>query len=162
LLPFASLANDIAVVNVQQVLQESVAMQKVQEQVKVKRKSFQDEVVKKEESLRGEEKKLLEQRSLLAKEAFEEKAKELQTKVNDVNRTLQEKRIKYDTLYNQAVDEVQVAVNSIVGELAKEKNFKIALPKNAVLYSVSELDITKDVVTRLNTNLPKVKVDLNK
>lgn len=160
-LPFTSMAQEtIAIVDMQEVMKESVAIQKIQDQIKDKRKEFQEDVQKKEEDLREDEKKLVEQRALLAKEAYESKARDLQERVNEINRGLQKKRIEYDKASKAAVDEVQQVIADIVNDLASEKKFKIALPSAVVLFYGNELDITAEVVTRLNKKLPKVKTKL--
>ena len=160
-LPFASFAQDvIAVVDMQQVMDGSVAIEKVQEQIKKKYKSFQEEVQKKEESLREEEKKLIEQRSLLAKEAYQEKEKDLLKKINQVNRDLQEKRIQDGKKVKEAEQEVKEAIAAIVKNLASEKKFNLAIPSAVALYYDIKLDITKEVISRLNKELPKVKTKL--
>ncbi len=55
-------------------------------------------------------------------------------------------------------DEIQKAVTGIVADMAKEKGFSIAIPTSQILYADPKLDITDEVLKRLNQKLPKLDV----
>lgn len=161
MLPLASYAAEaIAVVDMEEVLKQSVAIDKIENQVKQKRKAFQEKVQSKEEELRDKQKKLAEQRSLLAKDAYETQVKEFQLKANEISRELQQQRVAYDKASSAAINEVKTAIAEIVNNLAAEKKFQLALPSGVLLYYTRELDITQEVITRLNKKLPSVKTKL--
>ncbi len=156
----ASAVEGIAVVDIEDVRKQSVAIEKIQSEVQKKRKQFQDKVQAKQDEMREGQKKLAEQRSLLAKDVYEGKIKEFQTKANEISRELQQQRLDYDKALTLANNEVTVVIAEIVAELAKEKGFNLAVPSTVVLYYTQPLDITKEVVSRLNKKLPKVKTKL--
>lgn len=153
----------IAVVNVQHIMKNSTAAQSAQTQLENKQKSFQAELTKKDEELQKEDKELGKQRGVLSKEAFEEKTRAFRGKVAAVQKEVQNKKSMLDGGYARAVGEIQKIVTTIVADMAKEKGFLLAVPTESspnwqVLYADSKLDITTEVLERLNKKLPKLEV----
>jgi outer membrane protein len=153
----------IAVVNIQQIMKDSTAAKMVHDKVEDKQKSFQTELTKRDEELQKEDKDLAGQRGALSKDAFEEKSRAFRKKVTDVQKDVQTKKITLDNAYGHALAEIQKAVSEIVADLAKEKGFLLAIPMEAppswqILYADNKLDISSEVLERLNKKLPKVDV----
>lgn len=154
----ADAAKPIAVVNIQSIMRDSTAAKSVREQLEGKQKAFQADITKKEEALQKEDQALAKQQSVLSKEAFAEKAKAFRTKATEVQKEVQSKKALLDAAFERSLNEIQKAVNEIISDLAKEKGFTLALPASQVLYADSSMDISKDVLDRLNKKLPKVDV----
>ncbi len=154
----SSNGNDIAIVDVQKVLQESAAAQDIREQISKKQNDYQTEISKQEESLRAEEKKLNEQKGILSDKAFEKKRDEFKEKVMKFQRNYQEKRASLDKSLNDALGQIQENVLKIIADLAEEKKFKIAIPSSQVMFAQANLNITDEVLKKLNDKLKKVSV----
>ncbi len=154
--------NAIAVVNIGQVMRESTAAKMVREQLESKYKGFQADISKKQESLQKEDQELGKKKSVLSKEAFEEKASEFRKKVTEAQKDAQTKKVMFDNASARSSEEIQKAVTGIVAELAKEKGFVLAVssenPTSQILYADSKLDISAEVIKRLNDKLPKLDV----
>ena len=148
---------NVAVVDIQKVLQESKAAKDIREKIKKKRDKYQDEITKEEEKLREEEKKLASQSGVLSKEAFDQKREEFKEKLIKVQRDVQEKRANLDNTLSGSLAQVQKVVFEIIESLASEKNFELAIPTSQILYAQKGLNITDDVLKRLDKKLPKVK-----
>jgi Skp family chaperone for outer membrane proteins len=56
------------------------------------------------------------------------------------------------------MDEVRKSLGQIVDELSREREFNIVLARNQVIYAKTALDITDDVLRRLDRALPQVRV----
>lgn len=153
-----SAAVNVAVVNIQQVMRDSTAAQNVREQLEAKQKGFQADISKKEEALQKEDKELSKKRSVLSKEAFEEKARVFRSKATDVQKEVQEKKAVLDAAFERALAEIQKSVTEVIGEMSKEKGFALAVPTSQILYSDEKLDISAEVLKRLNQKLPKLDV----
>lgn len=151
-------ASTIAVVNIQEIMKESTAAKSVREQLESKQKDFQAEITKKEESLKKEDQELAKQKSVLSKEAFEKKATEFRKKASEMQKEVQSKKSLLDAGFENALGDIQKAVNEVIAELAKEKGFTLAIPSSQILYSDSQMDISKEVLDRLNKKLPKIAV----
>lgn len=156
----AHAAEEIVIVDMQRILQESTAAKDIRTKIKQKRDDYQAEITKQEESLRKVEQKLGEQRAILSPEAFEAKSKEFKEQLMDVQRGVQEKRSKLDAALNESLEKIQVAVLEIITALSKEKGFKLAIPSSQVLFATTALDVTEDVLTRLNKKLPNIKISI--
>lgn len=148
----------IAVVNIQQIMKDSSAAQSVREQLESKQKAFQAEITKKEESLQKEDQELAKQQKVLSKDAFAEKAKAFRAKATDMQKEVQAKKALLDGAFESSLNDIQKAVNEIIAGLAKEKGFVIAVPTSQILYNDDKLDISKEVLDRLNKKLPKLDV----
>jgi len=150
--------NNIATVNIQQIMRDSTAAQNVREQLESKQKSFQAEISKKEDQLQKEDQELGKQRSVLAKAAFDEKAAKFRTKATEVQKEVQSKKALLDSAFERALNDIQKVVTEIISDLAKEKGFIIAVPTSQILYADPKLDISDEVMKRLNQKLPKLDV----
>ena len=158
MLPNAALANSIAVVDVKKIMQEAKAAKYVQAQIKNKRDKYRANIKKQEASLRAEEKKLVESRALLAADAFKEKEKAFKEKYQNVLKNAQSQRKKIDAAVRDSIGQIRKNLFIIVEEIAKEKKLDVAVAKSNTLYVISGLDITDEVLKRLNKKLPKVTV----
>lgn len=151
-------ANMIAVVNIQQIMRDSTAAQNVREQLENKQKSFQAEISKKEDALHKEDQDLSKQRSVLSKNAFDEKARAFSKKATEVQKEVQSKKTLLDNAFERALNDIQKSVTDIIQDMAKEKGFAVAIPTSQILYSDTKLDITTEVLNRLNQKMPKLEV----
>lgn len=148
----------IAVVNIQYVMKESTAAKNVREQLENKQKTFQADITKKEESLQKEDKELAKQKSVLAKAAFDEKLKAFRTKATDVQKDVQSKKTMLDSAFEHSLNDIQKVVTDIISDISKEKGFVIAIPTSQILFADTKLDISSEVLERLNKKLPKLDV----
>jgi Skp family chaperone for outer membrane proteins len=57
-----------------------------------------------------------------------------------------------------AMSKVNDKVKTIVSEIAKEKELDTIIPASQTLYFKDELDITAEVLSRLNKKITKVEV----
>lgn len=146
------------VVNVQQIMQKATAAAAARDQLKAKQKQFQDEVSKQESALQKEDQELAKQRTVLAAEAFQQKVTEFRTKAANVQRDVQDKRAKLTKAFDSAITTIQKNVTDIIAAMAKEQGFSVAIPASQILYYDPSLDITSEVLTRLNKQLPSMNV----
>lgn len=151
-------ANMVAVVNIQQIMEASTAAKMVREQLESKQKSFQAEITKKEEQLQKEEQDLGKQQSVLSKSAFDEKVTAFRAKVNEAQKEGPAKKALLDNAFERALAQIQKATTEIIADMSKEKGFIIAVPTSQLLYADPKLDISDEVLKRLNQKLPKLDV----
>ena len=151
-------ADSMAVVNIQEIMRDSTAAKSAKDQIDSKTKSIQAQMSKKEEELQKEGQDMSKQRAVLAPDAYEKKQKEFQAKFTAAQRDVQGKRAEIDNALSGAIGEIQKAVLDITTSIAKEKGYTLIVPASQQLYYDPKLDITKDVLTRLNSTLPKITV----
>lgn len=148
----------IAVMDSQQILRDAKAGQSVARQIKEYADTFQGVVKREEEALRQRQQELRKQSAILAPEVLEEKRQDLQKSFNDAQRMIQDRRIGIDKTRQEALEVIKQQILEIIEELQKERNFNLVLDRSAYSWRSPELDITQDIVGRLDKRLPSVKV----
>ncbi len=148
----------ILVIDVQQVMQQSTAVDAIQAQLDERRQEFQAELKAKEQEIREEEQALARQRSILSKEVFAQKRKELEEKVALVQREVQTRQQQLAELQQQGMGRVNEALVQIVQEKAKTRDADLVLGKGAIILVRAEFEITEEVLAELNKRLPSVEL----
>jgi outer membrane protein len=147
-----------AVIDYQRVLREAKAAKSIRDQIETRRKLYQDQIAKEEQKLNDADKELAKQRAVLSAEAFNGKRQEFQKKVGTVQRMVQERRRTLDQVSSTALNQVRNAMIQIVSDLSEERGFNLVLPSSAVLLFSPGIDLTEEVIKRLDGKLPNVKV----
>lgn len=148
----------MAVVNITGIMRDASAAQSVRAQLEAKQKAYQAEIAKKEEALQKEDAELTKQRASLTKEQFEAKVKAFRDRATATQKEVASKKATLDNAFEGALAQIQQAVTQIIAEMSREKGFAVALPTSQILYAVDGLDISAEVLQRLNARLPKVDV----
>jgi Skp family chaperone for outer membrane proteins len=148
------------VVDVLAILRDSSAAQSVRGQIERVRNSYQSEISKQENDLRAADQELAKQRAVLSPEAFAQRRRELEKRVTDAQQSVQERRRGLDQSFNQGMERIQKAMIEVIAEIAGEMQYQIVLPKSQVVVVANSLDITPEVMKRLNRKLPQVTVSL--
>ena len=155
----AQAAGDIAIINIQDIMRDSLAAKSVKKKLESKQKSFQKEMSSKELSLTKKERALSAQRDKLKPKEFEAKVKAFRDSAAKAQREVQTKKAKLDKAFAVSLAKIQSTVIGIVKTISKERGVKVVLPTSQLLYADPSLDITKEVLGKLNKKLPNVKVN---
>lgn len=151
----------IAVIDSQRVNREAAALKNARQQLEQFRFNFQSEIAKEEEKLRAEEQEIARQRSVLSPEAFEQRRQAFHTKVVDLQKRIQERSQSLEKMLNGVREQVTIQVIEILKGLATERGFNMVLDRAQVQIFIGEsIDITPEVLKRLDQRLPTVKVNL--
>lgn len=153
-------APSIAVVDVQRVLTEAKASKSVQPEIDNLRKDFQNNVRDEERALREAEQQLAQQRAILSPEAFAQKRREFADKASEAQRQVQERRKSLDKAFNATRNVIIQNLALVTQEIARERKLNIVLDKKFTFMSANSLDITSDVIARLDKKLPRVKIEV--
>jgi outer membrane protein len=141
------------------ILNESDAGKKAQSNLKKTLENGFKKLTDREKKLQEEEKKIIQQKKVISAEEYKKKITELRIKVS----TLQKDRNKLLESVSKkrgiAKAELLKNLNPIVKNYMQEKNIKIVLDKKSILLGDEKLDITKDIMTTLNSKLKSIKLD---
>ena len=148
----------ILVVDMKRLLDESKASVSVQKQIESRRSAFQSEIADKEKNIREDEQALLQSRSKTTEADYAEKENQLRQKFRDVEKYVQERRQLLEQATTASMGRVRSALLGIVTDIAKKRGAHAVLVKQQVMWSESALDITDQVLERLNKELPDVPV----
>lgn len=163
-LELAPLSGRIAVIDVQRILQESLAARSVQKQLETQRAKFQAEISSREKELNDADNELKELRNTSKDgEAVSEKEQQLRQRFMEMERDVQTKRHALDEGFTKSMGVVRDNLLGVVDGLAKAKGLQAVLLKQQALWFEPSLDITDEVLTRLNAKVVDVpvKIDLS-
>jgi len=150
----------IAIVDVQQLLQDSLAARSVQQQLESQRSKFQSEIADEEADLRKAEKKLTKMRGTAQTDAYAEEEQKLRQRFLTVERQVQSRRKALDQAFTESMNAVRKGIVDIVSAVAKERGVNLAIVKQQVIWNDQTIDITDEVLARLNKELPKLEVKI--
>ncbi len=148
----------VAIIDVQRILEESLAAKSVQQQLESQRARFQTEISGEEKELRQAEKDLASLRDKVAPDEYAEKEQRLRQRFLSVERQVQTRRKALDQAFTDSMNVVRKSLLDTVNALARERGANIVIVKQQVLWSDKKMDITNDVLARLDTALPHVPV----
>ena len=148
----------LAVVDFRGVLSKSEAARNIRSVVDEKRQELRKYFLEVENSLRDEQKDLSKKRSIVTAEAFEKRERKLKEKAQSAQKLAQTSNQKLKKSFDQAMDKVQKELLRTVAEVAEESGVGVVLFRSAIVIAVKKLDISKEVLKRLNKKLPDVKV----
>ena len=148
----------VAVIDYQRILRDSAAARSIREQVEARRNAYQEEINKQEQRLHDADKEVAKQRSLLTTDAFAEKRRQYEQDVAQVQKMVQDRRRELDSVSAGALNEVKKALIAVVTGIADERGFNIVLPTSDVLFFARKIDLTDEVLAKLDESLPDVRV----
>jgi outer membrane protein len=150
----------ILIVDMQQVLQEAKAAKEVQAALNQRYTAYSKEVAQQEDELQKGGAELERQRTVLAPDAYNARARELQQRYDELGKTVQSKRQTLQQSLNDAMGKVRAAALEVVGDISKERRATLVLEKQAVVYETEGMDISADAIRRLDKKLPSVPINL--
>ena len=141
------------------ILNESKAGKEAQTYLKKKLNNGIKQLKDKEKSIQKAEKKIIEQKKILAAEEYKKKVNDLRNQVA----SLQKER---DNLLNsvakqrkKARSELLKNLNPIIQDYMKEKKIRMVIDKKSILLADENLDLTKEIIELLNKKLKSIKLN---
>ena len=139
-------------------LNESLAAKSVRPQIERLKKALQRNIRDRESALRKAEQDLLDQRSILAADAFVKRRREFEKRTRKEQLEVQTRKRAIDRALAVAVNKIRISFLKIAKDVATENKINIVMAKSAVLMSMNDLEITAETMKRLNKLLPKLQV----
>lgn len=148
----------VGIVDMAKVRQSSTALRSIADQITEYRNTFQKDIQAEENSLREANQELSRQHAVLSAEAFDEARRAFEDRVADVQRTVQQRKAELEKVREAGMRDLQRALNLIVAEIAEERGLVLVLSRDQTVLSANALEITEEVLKRLNEQLPDVTV----
>ena len=150
----------LAVVNMDKVLRDAKATERVRELLDDKREEFQNDFAMREAGLLQIEKDLQAKRTILSEEAYRAEVNQFQNEVASIQQEIQFKRQALDKAFQEAQDEIKYLAAEIVAEIAGLQKLDVVLNKNAALVFRQDLDITEFVILKLNERTKNARLEI--
>ncbi|MGB0935064.1 MAG: OmpH family outer membrane protein [Alphaproteobacteria bacterium] len=154
----ASTTQRIGVLNVNSIITSSTAAKEVSKQMDGLRKAAQDKIYNRESKLRDEEKKLMDQQKTLSQAEFDKRKKAFDTKVAELQKEIMIQNNDLQRAAQGAMEQIRTGVVEVATAVAKERGFDLILPSSFPVYFDDTLDVTTEIVARLNKKIPTMKV----
>ncbi|HEX4194430.1 MAG TPA: OmpH family outer membrane protein [Stellaceae bacterium] len=148
----------IITVDVQQILRDSLVAKDVQAQMDQRTDRYTKEVSDQENELQKTQEELEKERTTLAPDAFNAKMRDFQGRYDTLDNRVQATRQALQQSYNDAMTKVENTALQIIADIAAERKANLVVAKAAVLFEAPELDITQEVIKRLDVKLPQVQL----
>jgi Skp family chaperone for outer membrane proteins len=146
----------IITVDVQQILRDSLVAKDVQAQMDQRTDRYTKEVSSQENDLQKTQDELEQERTKLTPDAFNARMRDFQQRYDALDNRVQVTRQALQQSYNDAMTKVENTALQIISDIAAERKANLVITKAAVLFEAKDLDITQDVIKRLDDKLPKV------
>ena len=141
------------------VLNESVAGKKAQDELKKQYNKSVKNLNNKEKKLQEEEKKLIQQKKIISADEYKKKVTELRNKVRDLQKEKNQILEKVANQRAKAKSELLRNLNPIIKEYMVEKQIRMVIDKKNLILGDENLDITKEIISRLNDKLKSIKLN---
>lgn len=148
----------IAVLDVERVRRNSAAVNSIRTQLDVYLESYRTDAQKEEQALRDAQDGLAAKRENLPPEAYAAERKKLEDRLVGAQERVQRRRDALERVNADAMEQVKTALETIVTEIAAERNLNLILRKDMVVFTAPAFEITEDVLRRLDQRLPTVKI----
>lgn len=152
-------ADNVYYLDFKLILNESTAGKKAQDFLKNKLESGIKSIKNKEKKIQDEEKEIIQQKKILSPENYKEKVSKLRAKVSSLQK---ERNSLLETISKQrakARNELLRNLNPIIKEYMNEKKIRMVINKKSLLLADENLDITKEILNRLNKKLKSINLN---
>lgn len=148
----------VAILDVERVRRSALAVKAIHSQLGVHIDSYRSETQKEEQEIRSAQDELARKRTVLSPEAYAEERRKLEEQLIGAQNRVQERRQALERVNADAMQQVQAVLETIVGEIAAEQQLTLILRKDQVVFLSPDLEITDQVLQRLDKALPTVPV----
>jgi Skp family chaperone for outer membrane proteins len=139
---------------------EGKAFQSVRAQHDKALAAQQAEITKMENDLRAADQELSKQRTVLSPEAYGDRRRDLERRFTDAQQLVQNRRREIDQAAGEAYNKVVGSMLEVVAGLATDNDYKIVLSRAQVIVSEKMLDISGEVLQRLDKKVPTMAVSV--
>ena len=141
------------------ILNNSDAGKKAQDFLKKKLENGIKNLKNRENKIQEQEKTIIQQKKVISPDEYKKKVENLRKEVS----SLQQERSKLldgvAKQRNKARNELLAALNPIIKDYMNEKKIRMVVDKKSLLLADENLDITKEIITRLNKTLKSIKLN---
>lgn len=146
----------VMVVDVQAALQQSLAAKSLRAQRDQYLQGFQADLDKNRAALKEMETELVKQKSAMAPDIWQQKARTFEQQVFEFNQRFQRSNQAVDKSFRTAMGELSDALAQVTEELAGELGANLVLPKSQIFLHDPRMEVTQQVIDRLNKKYPSV------
>ena len=148
----------VLVVDMQRIQRDAAAATSVREQSAAMRADLEETIGERARAISVEEAELAELRERMTTAEFRERVREFEKKVFANRDFAQQESAKLQAVLAQASNRLRREIAPILAQLLQEREAKIMLDKSQVILSADTLDVTDEVLRRLNETVPSMRL----
>tara|TARA_Y100000590_G_scaffold327200_1_gene371469 strand:- start:400 stop:927 length:528 start_codon:yes stop_codon:yes gene_type:complete len=156
-----SYGQTIAYANLDKVIKSSEVGKKIINYFYEKNEKMISKIKLNENEIREKEKSLISQKNVLQADEYNKKVNLIKSEIKDFNIN----RKKQIDVLNIEKDKVSksflIEINKILRDYAEENNIDIILSSNQMLVGKSNLDVTENIITKVNKKITKFEIKVN-
>ena len=141
------------------ILNESDAGKKAQTQLKNRLDKGIKSIRVKEKNLQEEERNIIKQKKLLKPDEYKAKVNKLRSQVSSLQKERNTLLESTSRQRNKARNELLKNLNPIIKSYMQEKKIRMVIDKKSLLLADDNLNITKEIMVRLNKQLKSSKLN---
>lgn len=149
----------IAVVDVQYILANSLAIKDLRRQIEAITQNLHTQMTNKELELKKNEESLIDLKGKISSAESEKETAGFNKKVSEAQKYAQQQKIKLEKANSDGILRVHNATIETIKEVCNARSCNIVLPSSQLLYADTKLNITADVLEKLNKKISTIKVD---
>lgn len=151
----------VGILDIQRIKKESKAIVSIRNQIREIRKTYETDFRSQEDILRQEEQELARQRAVLSKEAFTKKDQGFRKKIQTLQQNMQQASQKLQQAEAAALRIFNENLRPIVIEASNKYGVNVVLFASQVAFAPRDLDLTVEIMKRLDEVLPEVAVTIS-
>jgi outer membrane protein len=148
----------IAVLDIEHVRLNAAAVKGIRSKLGTYLDMYRADTQKEEQEIRVAQEELARKRSMVSHEDYAEERKKLEDRLADAQGRVQRRRQALERVNVEAMERVKQALESIVAEVAADRQLTLIIRKDQAVFASPEIEITDDVMKRLDQRLPSVQV----
>lgn len=160
--PAATFAADggskIGVVDTTRIMKESDAAKGIFKELEAKRAEYEKQIKGQEDSLRKAEQDITAKKSKMSEDEFNKARKDFEEKLMSAQKMVQDRKKTLDDALAGAVNQLREKSAKITADIAKERGYDVVVTQDAVVLAQPELDVTDEVVKRLNADVKHIDI----
>lgn len=154
---FAADIAKIGVIDLQKILETSNSGKSIQAELKKQKEQMESDLKQRGAEIEKIRKRLERESMVMSKEMREEKEREQRIKINDFKSLQKKYRSDLQKLEVGMMNQLQQDIKELVDGIGKKEGYLLIINKYSVLYSPGSIDITEDLIKKLNAKTAKRK-----
>ena len=148
--------NDIYYVDIDFLMNNSLAGKSIIKKLDEKNKSSQGKFQNTEKKLKEEENKIIAKKNILSKQEYLKEVKSFTKKVEDYKLLRNKTFNDISKMQNKAQKNLVDTLTPILAEYAEKNSISYIMPKQSIVIGKSELDLTNTILEILNSKIKKI------
>lgn len=148
----------VAVVDFATIRREAAAVHAINAQLESHVAAYQSDIEKEEEALRLAQEQIDRKRAHLSADSYAAELRQWEKDVTEAQRRFLRRRQDLEKARADAWQQVNQRVDRIIKDLAVERNFDVVLRRDQTVFVAPRLEITREVLLRLDQELPDVRL----